>query len=73
MSGDPDDPRARVAARGGPPQPSAGLCERCRQARISESARGSRFYQCQPSRTDAGYPRYPRLPVLACTGFEEVE
>jgi len=34
------------------------------------SARGSRFTLCERSRTDPAYPRYPRLPVLACRGFE---
>jgi len=34
------------------------------------SARGSHFYLCERSRTDASYPRYPRLPVLACAGYE---
>jgi GNAT superfamily N-acetyltransferase len=34
------------------------------------SARGSQFYLCERSRTDASYPRYPRLPVLTCAGYE---
>jgi len=50
--------------------PVAGLCDRCRQARIVTSARGSRFILCERSRWDARFPRYPRLPVLACEGFE---
>lgn len=47
-----------------------GLCGRCRHARIVESHRGSRFWLCRRSETDAEYPRYPRLPVLECAGFE---
>lgn len=28
---------------------------------------------CGRSREDPAYPRYPRLPVLSCRGFEERE
>jgi hypothetical protein len=38
--------------------------------RLVESGRGSRFYLCGRSRTDARFPRYPRLPVLRCAGYE---
>lgn len=51
---------------------SAGLCERCRQGRAIEGAR-STFWLCERSRTDPAYPRYPRLPVLRCQGFEDRE
>jgi hypothetical protein len=34
------------------------------------SSRGAVFIQCARSRTDPGYSRYPRLPMLACRGFE---
>ena len=48
----------------------AGLCDGCRFRREVVSARGSRFILCERSFTDTRYPRYPRLPVLACTGYE---
>jgi hypothetical protein len=32
--------------------------------------RGSVFLLCLLSRTDARYPKYPRLPVLRCEGYE---
>ena len=51
--------------------PPAGLCERCRHQRLVPNTRGSVFSLCERSRTDAAYPRYPRLPVLRCPGFEE--
>jgi hypothetical protein len=35
-----------------------------------ESDRGSTFYLCERSATDAGFPKYPRLPVLRCAGHE---
>jgi hypothetical protein len=39
-------------------------------ARIVETTR-SRFFLCQRSFSDTRFPRYPRLPVRVCTGFEE--
>ncbi len=47
-----------------------GLCAHCRHARIVETPR-SRFWLCDKSRHDPAFPRYPRLPVLACAGHEE--
>lgn len=47
-----------------------GLCETCRWQRVIESGKGSRFWLCQRSRFDDRFPRYPRLPVLACIGYE---
>ncbi len=51
--------------------PAAGLCSSCIHARQVTSARGSAFVLCDRSRDDAGYPKYPRLPVAACAGHEE--
>jgi hypothetical protein len=50
--------------------PPTGLCDSCRHARGITSGRGSRFVLCELSRTDARFPRYPRLPVLTCSGYE---
>lgn len=49
----------------------AGLCDRCRHRRMVGNRRGSLFLLCRLSAEDARYPRYPPLPVLACSGFEE--
>jgi hypothetical protein len=38
-----------------------------------QSDRGSIFYLCERSATDASYPKYPRLPVLQCAGYEPIE
>jgi hypothetical protein len=51
-------------------QADAGLCDSCTHQRIVKNTRGSVFSLCQRSRTDPDYPRYPRLPVLACRGHE---
>jgi hypothetical protein len=50
-----------------------GLCTRCRHARRIVSSRGVDFWQCRRSAEDPSYPRYPRLPVLACNGFDPYE
>jgi hypothetical protein len=47
----------------------AGLCDSCRFSRVVESARGSRFYLCRLSETDARFAKYPPLPVLRCLGY----
>lgn len=49
---------------------NAGLCARCRHGRAVAGAR-STFWLCERSRTDPAYPRYPRLPVVRCPGFED--
>lgn len=46
-----------------------GLCGVCRNSRRVESDRGSVFWLCELSRTEARFPRYPRLPVWRCPGF----
>jgi len=48
----------------------AGLCAECVHARPVTSARGSTFWLCGRSAEDPRYPKYPRLPVLRCPGFE---
>jgi hypothetical protein len=50
----------------------AGLCATCRHARTVDGAR-SQFWLCERSRTDATFPRYPRLPVLRCRGYEPAQ
>ena len=32
--------------------------------------RGSSFFLCRRAKNDPTFPRYPRLPVLHCRGFE---
>ncbi len=48
---------------------AVGLCSRCQHAQRVATPR-SEFWLCGLSRTDARYERYPRLPVIACEGFE---
>ncbi len=50
--------------------PAAGLCDTCRFQQEVRNTRGSSFSLCARSREDPAYPRYPRLPVLSCPGYE---
>ena len=50
-----------------------GLCADCVHARILESDRGSVFWRCDLSATDPRFPKYPRLPVRECSGYEKKE
>jgi hypothetical protein len=55
------------------PPPPHGLCDACRHQRLVPNTRGSVFSLCERSREDPDFPRYPRLPVLRCPGFEPTE
>ena len=46
-----------------------GLCSDCLHARLIESSKGSQFLLCQLSQSDPAFPKYPRLPILACPGY----
>ncbi len=48
---------------------TVGLCATCKNVRRVTSDRGSRFYLCELSKADALFPKYPRLPVLKCSGY----
>ena len=50
--------------------PRSGLCDSCLHQQVIRNTRGSSFSLCLRSRTDPAYPRYPRLPVLECPGYE---
>lgn len=47
-----------------------GLCDTCRHVRVITSDRGSRFIMCDLSKTDPRFVKYPRLPVLHCSGYD---
>lgn len=48
----------------------AGLCPACLWHKEIRSDRGSVFLLCRRGLTDPAWPKYPRLPVLSCAGFE---
>jgi len=47
-----------------------GLCSDCRYREMVRSTRGSEFVLCGYSSVDRSFPKYPRLPVLECRGYE---
>jgi hypothetical protein len=47
------------------------LCDTCQHCRTMKSDRGSIFLLCELSFTDPAFPKYPRLPVLECRGYEK--
>ena len=47
-----------------------GLCVECDHGRRVASGRGSVFWLCRRAERDSAFPRYPRLPVLGCAGYE---
>jgi hypothetical protein len=51
----------------------AGLCDACRHQNLIRNTRGSTFSMCLRHRTDARFPKYPRVPVAACPGYEPRE
>ena len=50
-----------------------GLCPGCRHVRVVRSRTNQDYYRCERSTADARYPKYPRLPVLRCDGYDPVE
>jgi hypothetical protein len=51
--------------------PAAGLCNSCAHQQVVRTTRGSLFSLCRRSRDEPErFPRYPRLPVTACPGYE---
>ncbi len=48
----------------------SGLCADCLHAKKIVSGKGSEFLLCELSKTDPRFTRYPRLPVLSCTGYQ---
>jgi hypothetical protein len=54
-----------------PESPPAGLCDSCRHQQVVRNTRGSVFSLCRRSKDEPDrFPRYPRLPVMQCPGYE---
>jgi hypothetical protein len=48
-----------------------GLCRGCRHAKLNETQRGTAYLRCTRAAWDVAVPRYPRLPVTQCRGFDD--
>jgi hypothetical protein len=63
-----------VTGAGADPPPETGLCDSCRHQQIVRNTRGSVFSLCRRARDEPDrFPRYPRLPVARCPGYERGE
>ena len=60
------DPRDSGASM----DPRVGLCFTCKYGQRVTSSRASAFWLCERSTFDPTYPKYPRLPVMQCAGYE---
>jgi hypothetical protein len=49
----------------------AGLCDSCVHQKLIRTGRGSEFSMCLRSKTDGRFPKYPRIPVERCPGYEK--
>jgi hypothetical protein len=52
------------------PPVNRGLCGSCVHAQVIPSQKGTEFVRCGLSFSDARFPRYPRLPVVGCDGYQ---
>jgi len=52
------------------PSPHIGLCVTCKHSQRIESSKGSVFLLCELSKSDPRFPKYPRLPMLSCSGYQ---
>ena len=51
-----------------------GLCDSCKHQKLVRNTRGSTFSLCERSRDEPErFPKYPRVPVLACAGYRRAE
>jgi hypothetical protein len=49
---------------------NAGLCDSCKHQKLIGNTRGSTFSMCERAKAEPEYPKYPRLPVVECPGYE---
>ena len=48
-----------------------GLCDTCKHQKLIRNTRGSTFSMCLRSKDEPErFPKYPRVPVSACPGYE---
>jgi hypothetical protein len=66
----PNEVQARATAETTRPAIAFGLCDDCRHQRLVRTGRGSVFSMCLLARTDPTFPKYPRVPVTECTGYD---
>ena len=48
-------------------------CADCVHAKLNVTRRGTAYLRCLRATFDHRFPRYPRLPVVECPGFEPAD
>ena len=54
-----------------PESATAGLCADCAHAKKLRTKIDATIYLCGLAAVDARFPKFPRLPVHACAGYEK--
>ena len=49
-----------------------GLCASCRHLVVVTTDRGSVFAQCGLAKVDPRFRKYPPLPVIVCSGHQQL-
>ena len=52
---------------------SIGLCVPCIYHATAANNRGAEFHLCELGVRDSTFPKYPRLPVLSCKGYQSTK
>jgi hypothetical protein len=63
-------PGDRLTVPGDRASQADGLCSTCVHAERVISSRSSTFLLCKRSAFEPEFPKYPRLPVQSCRGYE---
>ena len=50
-----------------------GLCAECVHHSIVSNKHESEFHLCLKNKSDSSFPKYPRLPVLNCKGYQSAK
>ncbi len=52
---------------------TVGLCETCSFHTLITTKEKNTFHLCEKGKTDPSFVKYPRLPVLECSGYRSTK
>lgn len=67
-----DEPPPGASGPVADPRDPVGLCRTCAHSHQVPS-RTSTFWRCGLAASDPRFPRYPRLPVVRCAGWQRTD